>query len=470
MCFTQSTAWTGRHASCQPHLLYFRGGRARYSRHRRRHTPPWAAGSGRATPSRPPPGSARSSGSSARSSRCGPAGPVPLLPRAAWPSPSAPPALSDRNFTLPLQALLAPDATDEEIRRETAHVGIFDELALDVRAPSTPPLSLSSPRPHLSTQPLTGISPIYQPVHPRLPARSLPLQEKGTVYNEMLASFQQADFCGFHELNRLVYGRGHPLGFEAGGTPQGIRESTPERMRLFHGARYRLENMGAPAAAGEIHFPSARLRPKTPALCDTASTLSTPSLRPLAPPLRRAHRGIGQGGFSLGPSRAALGSARRRRGRPEAVGPRRRRRRPRARGGRGRLPGEAARGGVAAPGAACGARDSPVRGTGAGLDSSLRLFSVHAGCLLPQMVTPFLPSPLQHRARAGGGQEHDGHRRPDVAGGGLARGRRLPRGGDRAHPALPAGGARPGSPLAPLSREGMLRRLSTRCAAPRSID
>lgn len=107
---------------------------------------------------------------------------------------------------------------------------------------------------------------------------SPPLQEKGTVYNEMLASFQQADFCGFHELNRrahdasseglrpgtvavhcappilahlttarrrFIYGRGHPLGFEAGGTPQGIRTSSPERMRAFHGSRYRLDKMGA---------------------------------------------------------------------------------------------------------------------------------------------------------------------------------------------------------------------------------
>lgn len=106
-------------------------------------------------------------------------------------------------------------------------------------------------------------------------------QEKGTVYNEMLASFQQADFCGFHELNRLVYGRGHPLGFEAGGTPQGIRSSTPEAMRRFHGARYRLENMGAqplrPMPSPHTSQCSPPLHARAGRLATAMHTLSDPS-------------------------------------------------------------------------------------------------------------------------------------------------------------------------------------------------
>jgi hypothetical protein len=115
-----------------------------------------------------------------------------------------------------LQALLAPDATDEEIAREVCHVALCDGDAL---------------------------------------------LEKGTVLNEMVGSFLQPDFCSYHALNRMLYewappaeggARSHPLAFEAGGTPQAIRTARPALMRAFHNERYALRAMGAVLAVSPL--------------------------------------------------------------------------------------------------------------------------------------------------------------------------------------------------------------------------
>jgi hypothetical protein len=118
-------------------------------------------------------------------------------------------------FGAKLQALLAPDATDEEIAREVCHVSLCDGDAL---------------------------------------------LEKGTVFNEMLGSFLQPDFCSYHALNRMLYeatplngdARSHPLSFEAGGTPQAIRTARPALMRAFHNERYALRAMGAVLAVSPL--------------------------------------------------------------------------------------------------------------------------------------------------------------------------------------------------------------------------
>lgn len=102
-------------------------------------------------------------------------------------------------FGAKLTALLAPDASDVEIARETCH---FDSA----------------------------------------------VEELGTVYAEQRAAFQQANYCAYHTLNKLLYGPGHPLAHEAGGTPQGIRAACPEQLRAFHNSRYVLNNMGAVVA------------------------------------------------------------------------------------------------------------------------------------------------------------------------------------------------------------------------------
>ncbi|MCO5167708.1 MAG: hypothetical protein M9894_15280 [Planctomycetes bacterium] len=103
-----------------------------------------------------------------------------------------------------LEALLFPDYTDEEIRREVCHLAVVDD-------------------------PTTG---------------SLALEEKGTVYTEMVASDEKR-WIVFHEVARRLYGRDHPLGLRSGGSPEAIRAMTPKRIRAFHAAHYHLSaNMG----------------------------------------------------------------------------------------------------------------------------------------------------------------------------------------------------------------------------------
>jgi len=106
-----------------------------------------------------------------------------------------------------LAALLYPDYSDEEIRREVCHLGVVTDPATGERA----------------------------------------LEEKGTVYNEMVSTYEKR-WVVFYELYRRLYGEGHPLGNSSGGTPEGIRALTPERIRAFHRDHYHLANMGLVAS------------------------------------------------------------------------------------------------------------------------------------------------------------------------------------------------------------------------------
>ncbi len=106
-------------------------------------------------------------------------------------------------FENQLGALLHPDYTDEEIRREVRNFGV--DKADD---------------------------------------GSLHLEEKGTVYNEMVRTYESPDAVMWRQAQRLIYGLAHPLSWESGGTPAGIRTMTPADIRSFHDAAYRLENMG----------------------------------------------------------------------------------------------------------------------------------------------------------------------------------------------------------------------------------
>lgn len=76
----------------------------------------------------------------------------------------------------------------------------------------------------------------------------LRLEEKGTVYNEMVASMANASWQAWRASNHAVYGRAHALGYNQGGEPADIRAMTPEDIRRFHRASHHLANMGAVAA------------------------------------------------------------------------------------------------------------------------------------------------------------------------------------------------------------------------------
>lgn len=103
-----------------------------------------------------------------------------------------------------LEALLFPDYTDEEIRREVCHLAV-------------------------AADPTSG---------------ALRVEEKGTVYTEMVASNEKR-WIVFHEVSRRLHGRDHPLGFQSGGTPEAIRALTPDMVRAFQAAHYHLSpNLG----------------------------------------------------------------------------------------------------------------------------------------------------------------------------------------------------------------------------------
>ena len=72
----------------------------------------------------------------------------------------------------------------------------------------------------------------------------LRLEEKGTVYNEMVRYYEVPDDVLWLAAKRLVYGTKHPLAYESGGYPDDIRTMTPEDIRKFHRDNYHLANMG----------------------------------------------------------------------------------------------------------------------------------------------------------------------------------------------------------------------------------
>ncbi len=110
-------------------------------------------------------------------------------------------------FRTEIDTLLHPDYTDDEIRREVRDYG----TSKDAKG---------------------GLS----------------LAEKGTVYNEMVRTFESAETLGWSGMGRLVYGEDHPLALESGGTPEGIRKLTPADIRKFHAAHYQIGNMGTVGA------------------------------------------------------------------------------------------------------------------------------------------------------------------------------------------------------------------------------
>lgn len=111
-------------------------------------------------------------------------------------------------FRFQLDAMLHPDYTDEEIRREVRNFGV-------------------------SANPAT---------------KDLRLEEKGSVYNEMTSSSNNPMRVLYRQFEQDVYGSHHPLSYNSGGEPSGIREMQPEDIRRFHRENYFLGNMGAIAS------------------------------------------------------------------------------------------------------------------------------------------------------------------------------------------------------------------------------
>ncbi len=114
---------------------------------------------------------------------------------------------NDAFFTLfeaKLNAFLNPDFTDEEIRREVAHVGI--------------------------TEHEDG---------------TLGVEEKGTVYTEMVSNYEKPWGYLWEPMDELVFGADHPCANNSGGRPDAIREMVPKDLWDFHKETHILSNMGA---------------------------------------------------------------------------------------------------------------------------------------------------------------------------------------------------------------------------------
>src|SRR5204862_2721661 len=80
------------------------------------------------------------------------------------------------------------------------------------------------------------------------PDGTLRLEERGSVYNEMTSSSANRYRVLFRTMGQLVYRGQHPLAYNSGGEPSGIRTLKPEDIRSFHAANYYLANMGTMVA------------------------------------------------------------------------------------------------------------------------------------------------------------------------------------------------------------------------------
>ncbi|HUV30515.1 MAG TPA: hypothetical protein VMY05_05415 [Acidobacteriota bacterium] len=108
-------------------------------------------------------------------------------------------------FKAKLEATLHPNYSDEEIQREVCNMGL-------------------------------RLNPADS---------SFELEEKGTVYAEMITAFERPWGNLARDLGQLLYGEKHPLSFSAGGYPPALRTVTPAGLREFHAATHHLNNMGA---------------------------------------------------------------------------------------------------------------------------------------------------------------------------------------------------------------------------------
>jgi len=103
-----------------------------------------------------------------------------------------------------LKALVNPDFTDEEIRREVSHIGVAED-------------------------PATG---------------ALFLEEKGTVFTEMVSSFEGPGYPLWGTVGDLLYGKDHPAANSSGGHPDSMRTMRAEDLWEFHREHYRPAKMG----------------------------------------------------------------------------------------------------------------------------------------------------------------------------------------------------------------------------------
>ncbi|HUU44270.1 MAG TPA: hypothetical protein VM118_00945 [Acidobacteriota bacterium] len=110
-----------------------------------------------------------------------------------------------------LDAMLHPSFSDEEIRREVCNMGVVVDAS----------------------------------------DSTLTVEEKGTVYAEMVSTYERPWSPLLRELGILQYGADHPMSLDAGGLPAAIRTMQPEHMWAFHRETHHLNNMGLIVAVAD---------------------------------------------------------------------------------------------------------------------------------------------------------------------------------------------------------------------------
>jgi hypothetical protein len=155
-------------------------------------------------------------------------------------------------------ALLHPNYTDEEVRREVHHFGVA-----------------------------------------RGEGGKRELLEQGSVYNEMARTWDHPSTPVWGALRELWYGSTHPAAKESGGVPDDIRKLGPDDIARFHREHYQLSRMRAVVTVPPATDVTAFLRGLRPFLGVTAAPLHDgPS--GTAPPLP-APRGAAPGTIRILP-------------------------------------------------------------------------------------------------------------------------------------------------------------------------
>jgi len=103
-----------------------------------------------------------------------------------------------------LDALLYPDYSNEEVSREVSNWGVLQNSD-----------------------------------------KTFQIEEKGSVYNEMSTSMNNPYSLLLDTMNRMLFGNEHPMSYNAGGLPAGIRKLNAADILKFHTENYYLGNMGA---------------------------------------------------------------------------------------------------------------------------------------------------------------------------------------------------------------------------------
>lgn len=110
-------------------------------------------------------------------------------------------------FEKHMDALLYPDYTEEEVKREVRNWGITENAD-----------------------------------------KTLRLEEKGSVYNEMSSTMDNPYSLLYDEMFRMQYGPGSPNSYNSGGLPSGIRVLNAAAIAKFHQDNYYPGNMGVIAS------------------------------------------------------------------------------------------------------------------------------------------------------------------------------------------------------------------------------